>query len=248
MAEGRYDHLIQAGIDDELSPAERDGLEEVLAASTNARALHDDLRRLSDALGTLPALEPPPEIRETVLESVVRPVETSPSRRAAIWPVAVGYVAAFAAGLLLMSALFEVGLDEGPAWDVTELTGTMVERGTLPEVEAMASLSLASDIVTGRVELYGRDEVFALEFELDSESQVEAVVHYGESGLGFGGFSQIDTELIDIQVTDGRVRLVSEGHQRFTVFLRSGPEAEVSIDLSFQAGELIQEETIRATE
>jgi len=67
MLDRRHRELISAGIDGELTPREQAELDELLAASDEARALHTELLAVGGLLDSLPRVAPPPELAERVL-------------------------------------------------------------------------------------------------------------------------------------------------------------------------------------
>ena len=52
--------LINADVDGEISPAQKQELEAVLTASPEAKAMHAELLAMGTALDELPDLDPPP--------------------------------------------------------------------------------------------------------------------------------------------------------------------------------------------
>ena len=67
MLETRALELINAGIDGELDADGRAELEQLLAASADARAMQAELRKLAGALDRMPELEPPGDLADRII-------------------------------------------------------------------------------------------------------------------------------------------------------------------------------------
>ncbi len=108
MKEPISEELLSAYVDEELSADERATIEHWLAQSPEARAKVDDFRRLSAVFAELPRTEVPQEFPVKVLQLAERrmllPEEAAvlPRRILRRWGVAIGVMAATAAGLLLI--------------------------------------------------------------------------------------------------------------------------------------------------
>ena len=142
----------------------------------------------------------------------------------------------------------DVGPGVASAWmeDFTELAGSMIQGDAL-RTSSVDGFELSSEIVRGSVDLRQGHTVLVVDFDLDSAAPVEVTLSYGEQGLGFGGFAQVENELSDVQVADGHIRLINEGRHRFAVFFRDSGEGAARIALVFKADrELIHEQTLVA--
>ena len=83
MLEERTIHLINADIDGELGPGEREDLEAILESSPEARAMRAELLRLSNLLDSVPEQSPPPGLSQQVLNQITPP----PGGAAGLYPV-----------------------------------------------------------------------------------------------------------------------------------------------------------------
>jgi hypothetical protein len=247
--------FIQAGIDGELTADEQSALAKLLEESAEARTLDQELRALSEALAAEPPIELPPGLHEAVLRSAAQTMNTPHSQAPTRSPppagpqgwrgalIALRYVGAFAAGLLVTAFLYELGTPP-PTEDFSGLAGSMLSADALT-TSSVDGFELSSEAVTGRVDLRQGHTVLVVDFELDSAGPVEVTLSYGEEGLGFGGFAQVENELSDVQVANGQIRLINEGQHRFAVFFRDSGEEAARVALSFKAsGELIHEQTL----
>ena len=191
MIDERYLEFIQADIDGELPDEHRAELSRFLLASPEARAVRDELKRVSAALDGVAPAEPPPELRASIL-SAVRPAARSSSLRG-FWPSrgTLRYAAVFAGGLLVSSIAFQLGAGQHSAPDVSQVAGTMASRNGESASGPVDTISVSLEQVRGSVSLFRSQTARVVEFDLVAKQPVEVVVaHDGQearfSGLGKG--------------------------------------------------------------
>jgi hypothetical protein len=192
MIEPQYLALIHAGIDDELDEHERAELAGHLLANAESRALRDDLRRVCAALEGMPPVEPPQQLRNSIL-AALPPLTASRSqaRRVAWWSApAWRYAAVFAGVLLAGGVLYETGVGRGP--DVSQVAGTMTRlEARAPVIVDSAQLDLMQ--VGGRVNLYRAEAGFGLELDLIASAPVDVLVASGDQTLRINGLGGQDS-------------------------------------------------------
>jgi hypothetical protein len=231
-------NLINADIDDELTPAEQQQLDDILESSPEARAMRTELLKLSNLLDSVPEQSPPSGLSEKILNQL------APRRWSSKWslqnllhsfnPATAGL--AFAAGLLLTVGFYEMSPGRGPASDAASMVGTMVagQGGGMNLLEN--NLRFSSDGFSGTVSLSENNGFYVMNFDLDSANPEEIVVGLDRTGLSFGGFAETpgssDMVADKVTISGGTLRLVSQGRRQFTVFLReSSPEQTVAAEL-----------------
>lgn len=249
MLDERAAELIQADIDGELTGREHVELRSVLAASEEARRFRDEMRQITRLLEQLPPLEPPAGLAERV----ARRAELPPRPRGwlavltdAAWFQPASYGLAMAAGVLLAVGFMRLQ-PAGPG-DIENLAGSMVRHGQPVSVgeAATSALAIESADVIGSVALKPLgNAAWAMEFELDSAAPVELKLFLGGSGMRFGGLADPATGMEAIEVSQGEVRMTTQGRRQFVVFLRhsDGPDAGVQairIEVSRQDETLFQ--------
>src|ERR1700751_5117440 len=79
MTDPRLTELLNGEIDGELDRQQRAELSRRLLANTGARAAREDLRRVCEALDSVPQVEPPPALSENVLAALPQRVPLHPS-------------------------------------------------------------------------------------------------------------------------------------------------------------------------
>jgi hypothetical protein len=243
MLNERALELINAEVDSELAPDERAELGSILAASSDLRAAHAELRRLGELLGGLPELEPPPGLAERIVANIRLPERRiaaaagfSLSRLlAGFQPAQAGL--AFAAGLLMTVGVYELGGPGGHEADLSDMVGTMIADPDTDAGTPMKSATLSAAGISGTVSLSDMGSYLVMNFELEADAETEVVIELAEAGLSFGGIANAavggNAETESYVVSGGALRVANQGRQRFMVFLRraDGPALDIhSID------------------
>lgn len=253
--------LINAGIDGELDPHERQELEAVLESSPEAVTFRLELLGLNNAFHNMPELDPPPDLARNILDQVQLPARQRPSRLpgflAGLSPVAGGL--AFAAGLLVAIGFYETGSRKVTPQDTVNMVGAMVAgdqakvpvQGVRPPGER-DSLLLDLEGLSGTVALNVSENGHALEFNLDSSQVIEIEFDLEDAGLMVIGFAQDDRNdgsFIDtLELLGGAMRVVHQGRHHFVVFLKKSPDSknhgkDLRIRIS-QDGQQVYEDTL----
>lgn len=239
MIDERDIDLVQADIDGELSATQREQLHERLADSSELRAYQTRLQELASVLDSVAPLEPPAELHRDLLQRADLPGRGRSGFLSAGWwplPPALRYAATFAAGLALTAALYEAAsLDDQSPEQLARLAGTMIYSEQPPGTTEKDRLVLATNEVRGDVTLHRSADIWIVAFHLDSPAPVEMGMAFG--GLPFRGIAQLQNELDEMRITDGGMRLVSEGKHEFAVFLGEEGKSGARLDLRFYAGD-----------
>src|ERR1700730_2870730 len=176
--------LIHAEVDDELDARQRAELARALLADPEARALREDFQRLCTALEAVEDVEPPPQLRESVLAALP---QSSPSQARSWWsPPRLRY-AALIAGVLAAGTVVYETLD-GPRPATSDVAGTMAAAGAPTTLD---TVRLGNGAVSGRVSLYRDRAGLGLQFELVASAPVDVLVASDGhtlrvNGLGMG--------------------------------------------------------------
>lgn len=240
--------LIQSDIDGTISDEDRARLREQLESDENARDFHADCRRLSEALDGLERLAAPAGIAAAVLarvaaaeESPVEETQSVPWRSLfASWfefPV-LRYALAFLIGAVFASGISQVRVSDQRGMDVAGLAGTM---SSMSQFVSRQSFNLAQTVMEGQIDLLHAEQLVQLRFELDSKLPIEVVVSFGNESYDFSGFLQDFNTVSSLSAGEGRVTLVANGEQRFTIQLSTPAVGEAPIEVSFNSdGETIE--------
>jgi anti-sigma factor RsiW len=240
MLEERTIDLINADIDGEIGPRERDELETILAASEDARAYRAEMLKLANLLEATPEVAPPPDLAARVADGL----SPQPRRRVLSsrgffrTPRLVPVGIAFAAGLLLTVGLFDVIPDRGSPADSVSMVGTMVTGKPVEQLPVEDSLIIEQREISGTISLQRMGDYLAVNFDLDSGQPTEIEVALAAAGLTFGGiaYAQPASDSADrsFELAAGDLRVINNGRQAFTVFLpgAGGGSREIAIGIN----------------
>jgi hypothetical protein len=159
--------LMHAEIDGELNWHQKGELAQLVLADAQARAEREGLRRVCAALEALPAVEPPADLRSSILAAL--PQVARPRARSAAFVPDWRMAAAVAAVLIAGAVVFETG--RSPRLTGSEAVGTMAAEGL-----TLDTVRLDSGPVQGRVRLYRQGSGLALAFEVHASAPVDALV------------------------------------------------------------------------
>jgi anti-sigma factor RsiW len=168
MIDEKYLELIQADVDGELPDRDRAELSRFMLANPDAHAVRDELKRLCSTLDKVRQVEPPPELRTSILAAVPLQAAAAGARSQRSFLAQSGalrYAAAFAAG-------------------------TMVSQDPVSRSGPVDSVRVSLDQVSGTVSFFRSSSMRVVEFDLAAREPVEvAVVHDGQEAR-FSGFGQ----------------------------------------------------------
>jgi hypothetical protein len=215
--------LIHAELDGELTSQQRADLARLLLADPQARALRDELQRLSSRLDAVGQIEPPPQLRDSVLNRLPSfPVATS-YRKASFsrWRLA-----ALIAGLVTAGSVIYMTV-QGPAPGSRETVGTMATDA----LTTVDSVAVGSGAVTGRATLYRDKSGLAVGVEVSAAQPVDVLITTGGHSFRINGLGSSNPA----------------GITRRTIALRGVGMQGQEIQLSFLVGErTVSRATLRA--
>src|ERR1700728_1932442 len=172
--------LIHAEIDGDLDEHQRPDLPRHLLDDPQSRALRDGLREVCTALDGITAVEPPEQLRSSILAALpsmsARPM---PARRAVRWSVPASgwrYAALFAGVLITVALLYQGRIGHGP--DANDVAGTMAGSAAHSPV-ALDTARIDLGQVTGQVSVYRAGAGIGLELQLVASAPVDVLVVSG---------------------------------------------------------------------
>jgi len=169
MADSERLALIHAEIDGELDGRQRAELARALLADPEVQALREDLRRVCAALDTLEDIEPPRELRQSILDALP---QSTPSRARSWWSAPRLRYAALIAGVLAVGTIVYESV-EGLRPVTSDVAGTMAAAGAPTTLD---TVHLGNGVVSGRVSLYRDRAGLGLKFELVASAPVDVLV------------------------------------------------------------------------
>lgn len=227
MVEEKYLELIQADVDGELPASQRAELSRYLLANPEARAARDGLQRLAGLLGSVPAADPPADLKAAVLASARLPALQAGSgggRGFRLPPTTMRYAAAVAGAVLVSALAFHIGLDRRSGVEVSEVVGTLADHqksaGSAPTGTLTDTIAVSLDQVTGQVRLYAWPDRQVVEFDLQVRQPVDVVVSQDGREEGVGRFAPA----------------AAGGRQRTVLVLDGAGQPGAPVQLRFVAG------------
>jgi len=229
--------LINADIDGEISPADKQELEAFLADSPEAQAMRAELSGLSTSLNELPDLDPPVHLKHTIMASIPK-TKAQQRRRNMLLSLfaapAMRYAGMFALGSLITLTLISSDqLSDSAFHDVTGLVGTI--SSDVPDGPGVQSTRIDRPEVAGRVTLRSSGPLLIVDFDLVSSGPVDIVASYADQTIWFNGFAQLESPGASISAQSGRVTMQIEGKRRYALFLHNAGDRNISINLQFMS-------------
>ena len=224
MADSGRLALIHAEIDGELDGPQRAELARTLLADPEAQAVREDLRRVCAALDALGEVDPPQQLRQSILDALP---QSTPSRARSWWSAPRLRYAALIAGMLAVGTILYETV-ESPRPATNDLAGTMAAAGAPTTLD---TVRLSSEVVSGRVSLYRDRAGLGLEFELVASAPVDVLVASDGHTLRVNGLGVRD----------------APGGPRTTVALPGFGRSGEAVDVTFlMAGHEVGRATLRA--
>jgi hypothetical protein len=246
------DDAIQREIDGENTPAESARLMEELRQEPEARARYDELLRLSSALDSLPAADPPPGL----LESVMRAVRAIARRTAAPpegpWLIlraafarrpVLGLGLSFAAGGLF--ALVLAGLSQpGRLPEAREAVGTVLDRERL-ESELASRASLEADAVRAVVRLETAPNRLYVRMTVESGPPLRLAARWNARALRPLGFERGDGPADTVAIGSDYWRIEGAGGGEYVLTLEALEPAPPALSVRLERGDEVVERELR---
>lgn len=260
MVDERTQALLNDEIDGALDAGQRTELEQRLAASADARALRDDLGRITAALERLPQEAAPAGLRESITNAIqaaaprsrVVSLDARRPRRTEFTRVGFALAAGVALGAVGLVAYQAYLPDAGGSdstlagirgVDAAEMAGTMVRRGSSDETE-LSALNISVPEVHGTATLFEGDGVLILQFDLESSQPVTVDASYDSTNLRLMGFAQGAVEDANITSAAGRVGYVNHGGQRFSMYLQRTSAQAGQVRVALRSGGAVVHEAV----
>ncbi len=243
--------LINADIDGEISPADKDTLEAVLAENPEAQAMHAELSGLSLSLDQLPDLDAPPYLIHTIMAKIPK-TESQDHRSNFLQGLfaapALRYAAMFVAGAVLtLSLVSSDQVSERAFSDVTGLVGTISSE--IPVGPGIQTMQIDRTDVAGHITLRSSGPLLIVDFDLVSNGPIDIVASYSDQSVWFNGFAQLESPGASISAESGRITMKIDGKRRYALYLHNAGDRNVSINLQFMSdGEIVYDTDIQYTQ
>ena len=244
--------LINGGIDAELSSAEQEILASLLAESSDALKISNELNSIVEFIEGAPEIESPEYLQESIERQIRLPAQDAAPRGkqgvfgnwlSANW-VRTGF--AFAAGVALTVGVFEMGSQPISEQDATKLVGTVVKNQGTVQGKLLDRINISDDRMNGLVELREKDGLFTLDVRLRSDGSTEVVVNFAGRGMSFEGVTRRQDRNDKVTVGDGSVNVAGSGEQSYTLNIRRNTDTLkkqlTPLELGFYANNVLVHE------
>jgi anti-sigma factor RsiW len=160
--------LMHAELDGDLSREQRAALARLLLSDPGVRALRDEVRSLASRLDALGQVEPPPQLKDSILSRLgsVPVAKTYRQTSFSRWRLA-----AMVAGLLMAGTIVYQTV-QGPAPGSREIAGTMAADS----MTAVDSVAVGGGPVTGRATLYHDKSGLAVGLDVSAAEPVDVLI------------------------------------------------------------------------
>lgn len=238
MVDERLQALIQADLDGEVSAAERAELARAVLESPEVRELQEQFRRTDTALRAIPAAEPPGELKEIILDSIVgspRAGGVGGSAKGLRGATLFRYAAVFLGGLVVASMAFYLAEPGGIATDPKDLAGTVAGA---PEGAMLADeTSIGGPGGKANLRLMRSGRAILLEAEIAGDDPSEIVIAYDPRSIGLTAVAPQDGEIRGSAVEGGRIVLSSRpGTQVHRIRFEADERSAASVDVALRSG------------
>jgi hypothetical protein len=215
----KIEELMWLEIDETISPSDREVLNAYVVSHADAREHLAQLRQMASLFGQVGEIDPPSELRGRILralENATAPVAERVGildRFGAfftprpVWRFAVVAAAGIFIGVLGYH-LFRQGPGTPGSLDISQLYGTVNVKGVGHNGPA---LRIDLPGIVGTVAVHRDASRVFSQLDLTSEREVEVVLEYGGSPLGFAGGKPTGHPLNQVAVQDGQVHVRNRG-------------------------------------
>ncbi len=229
----RFEELMERKLGDGLSAAELRELEAIIARDPVLREEHDLLLRTSRLLAELAPVEPPPDLKESIMRQVAA-VPVATHRKASFASRAGSAIRAafdlhrrpvlkvgFAAGCVAAAALVITVLNR-PV-DPVMVSGAMMPR--LSDLVITDQVEITQDGTAGLARVETDSGVVVLTIDLLSPDEMGVTISYPVRDLAVKDVAASDGGAVTAVSGPGQIRLAHRGSRRITlVFSDLSPE------------------------
>ncbi len=228
MIDKKYIELINKEIDGVITKVEQERLHSYLSTNPEAQNFYDELRQTSELLSKIPKLEPSPNIKTYVMNSIDlnRYVKAKkPFRFKSFVPnlltrpipkLAYAFALGILVGILVYSVLLENMISKR-GLEVTDFYGTIGvdEKSSFKTIQ---TIPIALPEINGTITIKRHRNIIVIETDLSSQQEIEIRFDYDESYLRFSHFNSGSKAKIAFESGENYVRSLSAGDIQFILF------------------------------
>ncbi|NNC77705.1 MAG: hypothetical protein HKN77_07050 [Woeseiaceae bacterium] len=227
MSNSRLDELLSAELDDQLTDAEREELQQLLRTSDAATSARDEYQQLDRLLREMPEQLLPASLHQRIAATVRLPKPSTDAKTpwfSAPWlsPRA-RFSFAAAAGVILSLAIFNFSGPNMIEAPTSDMLGSMVpldnesfghSEGLLVDALALAGAGFASEVSLTKV-----NGQLLLSIDLDATQPVDITVDLAGTGVRTATTTNISGDIAVISMQPTAIRLRGEGRRSLKILL-----------------------------
>ena len=244
MIDDKFIDLLHRQAEGKLTPEETAALQNILDSDNDARAYHDDYLLGVRAMNHISAVDPPPDLKQSVLSALAAKEKKVARRRPIlarlsdifVAPATRRYGLVFSAGAVCGILLLVVSLDFSGStteFDLTQVSGTMSIISSIDSISAIDRAEFQFERSRGRLETKRFGGQLFLQLNISSQNEVNIDISFDSAGMfpiGFWGSAPFSGDFIQ---TEGQLRTRVEGTANILVGFtdRMGTASELRCDI-----------------
>lgn len=251
MIDAKYLEFINKEIDGKLSPRERKELQSYLANNCEARELSDDLKRMARTLSQVPDVQPSPNLKKYIMNSIPVNKYRPKAKRSPLQNVLSSvrlnfkYVSIFAVGLLV-GVLLSV-FAKMDTVNTSDVTGTLLLKDREPDVSSVSKYTIAATEASGMIELKSAGDLVLVDVRLQSEQTVMLQVQFNANDLTLMEFRRGNDGELNANFSENSLQLSNLGVQNYSLVFKNKTARKSSLNfLLSSAGKNILEKRVTA--
>lgn len=255
MIEKKYIELINKEIDRVNLPKDSIKLKEYLRNNPEAQNLYDELVNLSKMLQQVDDVEPSPNLKKNILNSIQwgkNAVKRDRSFLKSVIPSLqfkfnFNFVYAFSAGLIAGIIIYSLSdkIHKSTSVDFSRLTGTFIIGESSEVFEPVEKLNISLSGIDGTFNLKSAKGLILAELYLKTQKPVEVVLEFDEQDLEFNGLRHLNSGGIQLNVSRDQLKLTHVGDHKYIFVFRDKTSAVQPLHFSiFSNGALVYEKTL----
>ena len=255
MIDGKTEDLINRDIDGVLSPKETNRLSEYLSTDPEAQNYYNELVNLSQMLEQVEEVDPGPNLKKNILNSIPVPKYQSEENRErtpffSAWNSRPSYrlTLAFAFGLIIGFFTYSFVTDLSPNNNNSNLIGTILLNGTDAKFKPADQAEITLPEINGTVSTQYAENVVLFRVDLTTDSEIEVVVEFDGNDLRFAGFRPQKYSAGQINVSSNELRLVNKGRHDYVLIFEDKTSVDSQVTVKMFADKLLYEKTLGTRE
>lgn len=255
MIDEKLEALLNEEIDGVTTEADSARIKKILESDPQALGLYQDLKRVSELLGRVPTVAPPPELKQNIL----RGIEPMARRRNVSQPVEDGgfqrfvagifqgfkpaYGLTFAGGAAFGLAIFFL-VNQSPRMTPEAVTGTMSPPRAFEAMKVVETKPFTLPGTTGVLETrVARDQILA-RIEIDAAVRADVFVRFDPEHLRPRGVQVTDTPSGDISIQANEIHIAHQGGNTYWITFSQAGKEPADVRVRIASGGKTLEETV----